>query len=158
MSSIFQGFRTWITTQNIKWQSQWFFKQWINFLKLISTLTVQTGICLSLYSTECSAPEEGSSAAAPQGFTPAKKKPKASSFPQCPASGPHKQVDEDWHYGNFMLWKNLKRIFHLQSAFFSASSWTPCVGFSRPTCLHPPAQAFLGGWTTSPTLRRALSL
>lgn len=53
------------------------------------------GICLPLHSEQHSAQDEASSAAAPLGFIPPKKKLRAASSLWHSASGSNKQIDED---------------------------------------------------------------
>lgn len=156
------------------WQSQWFFEQCINFLNLISTLTVRFNgnfrSCEKKAHWEAYKLESAYSCTQHRAFStgggllcccttglhPSKEKAKSRFIPtvSCKWSSQADRwrvTQQEFHF----LWKTLNRVFHWQSAFFSASSWTPCVGVFRS---HLPAQVFLGGRTTSPTLCHAPSL
>lgn len=99
-------------------------------------------------STECSAPEQVSSAAAPLGSTPAKKKPRAGSSLQCPTSGPHKKIDTT---GISCCGKS-KQDISLAVSLFLSIQLNFCVGFSSPTCLHMPAQSWWLDYITQTVL------
>lgn len=148
------------------WQSQWFCKQWINILKLISTLTVRfNGNFRSCEKKACwETFEQQSASRCTQhsvhhqrlpllSFTPAKKKPRTGSPPysilQVALTSRQMKIDTT---GTSCCGKSKQNI-SLAISFF-LSIWLNSLSWVfKP---HLPAHAFLGGWTTSSTLLRDL--